>query len=108
MGALAGSALAERIPMGIAHVNDETAEDEANAPSSGGGASETGFWRGGADATVEAFTETRWTTLRRDRVSTRFEDANGHGLHFRSTEFHAPPAGLREHTDEARTSCQQL
>jgi benzaldehyde dehydrogenase (NAD) len=60
MGALA---LAERIPSGIVHVNDQTVGDEATAPFGGVGASGTGSRFGGARANVEAFTETQWLTL---------------------------------------------
>jgi len=60
MGALA---LAERIPSGIVHVNDQTVGDEATAPFGGVGASGTGSRFGGVRANVEAFTETQWLTL---------------------------------------------
>ena len=46
------------------HINDQTVNDEANAPFGGVGASGTGSRQGGADANIEAFTETRWITLR--------------------------------------------
>ncbi|MFD1051575.1 aldehyde dehydrogenase family protein, partial [Kibdelosporangium lantanae] len=39
---LRGLALAERIPTGIVHVNDQTVNDEANVPFGGVGASGTG------------------------------------------------------------------
>ncbi|MEU3776005.1 aldehyde dehydrogenase family protein [Streptomyces sp. NPDC032472] len=58
-----GLELAERIPTGIAHVNDQTVNDEAVAPFGGVGASGTGA-RFGGEANLEAFTELRWTTLR--------------------------------------------
>ncbi|MEH1128769.1 benzaldehyde dehydrogenase [Micromonospora sp. CPCC 206061] len=61
-----GLALADRIPTGIAHINDQTVNDEANAPFGGVGASGTGSRFGGAAANVEAFTETRWVTVRGD------------------------------------------
>jgi benzaldehyde dehydrogenase (NAD) len=63
---LRGLALAERIPTGIVHVNDQTVNDEANVPFGGVRASGTGSRFGGAAANVEAFTETRWVTLRAD------------------------------------------
>lgn len=63
--ALAGYELAQRIPTGIVHVNDQTVNDEANAPFGGVGASGTGSRHGGAQANIDAFTETRWITLRR-------------------------------------------
>ncbi|WP_320783414.1 aldehyde dehydrogenase family protein [Streptomyces sp. CRN 30] len=64
--ALAGLELAQRIPTGIVHVNDQTVNDEANAPFGGVGSSGTGSRHGGAEANIEAFTETRWITLRRE------------------------------------------
>ncbi|MDQ6725629.1 MAG: benzaldehyde dehydrogenase [Actinomycetota bacterium] len=59
-----GLALAERIPSGIVHINDQTVNDEAHAPFGGVGASGTGSRLGGAEANVEAFTETQWVTVR--------------------------------------------
>jgi len=58
-----GLALADRIPTGIVHINDQTVNDEANVPFGGVGASGTGARFGGAAANVEAFTETRWVTV---------------------------------------------
>ncbi|MEW2412901.1 aldehyde dehydrogenase family protein [Streptomyces sp. NPDC046866] len=55
--------LAERIPTGIVHVNDQTVNDEPVAPFGGVGASGTGA-RFGGEANLDAFTELRWTTLR--------------------------------------------
>jgi benzaldehyde dehydrogenase (NAD) len=59
-----GIALADRIPTGIVHINDQTVSDEANSPFGGMGASGTGSRFGGAAANVESFTETRWVTMR--------------------------------------------
>jgi benzaldehyde dehydrogenase (NAD) len=59
-----GLALADRIPTGIVHINDQTVNDEANAPFGGLAASGTGSRFGGAAANIEAFTETRWITAR--------------------------------------------
>nr|WP_222708930.1 aldehyde dehydrogenase family protein [Nonomuraea sp. C10] len=59
-----GLAVAERIPTGIVHINDQTVNDEANAPFGGVRASGTGARFGGAAANIEAFTETRWITMR--------------------------------------------
>jgi benzaldehyde dehydrogenase (NAD) len=59
-----GLALAERIPTGIVHINDQTVNDEANSPFGGVGASGTGSRFGGAGANVDAFTETQWVTVR--------------------------------------------
>ena len=60
-----GLALADRIPTGIVHINDQTVNDEANAPFGGVAASGTGSRFGGAPANIEAFTETRWITAAR-------------------------------------------
>jgi benzaldehyde dehydrogenase (NAD) len=59
-----GLAVAEQIPTGIVHINDQTVNDEANAPFGGVGASGTGARFGGAQANIEAFTESRWITMR--------------------------------------------
>ena len=61
---MAGMAMAERIPAGIVHINDQTVSDEAHAPFGGVGVSGTGFRSGGAQANIEAFTETQWVTVR--------------------------------------------
>jgi benzaldehyde dehydrogenase (NAD) len=62
---MAGYALAERIPTGIVHINDQTVNDEANVPFGGILASGTGVRFGGA-ANIDAFTDTRWITMRGD------------------------------------------
>jgi benzaldehyde dehydrogenase (NAD) len=59
-----GLALAERIPTGIAHINDQTIDDEAHVPFGGLRASGTGSRFGGAATNIEAFTESRWITTR--------------------------------------------
>jgi benzaldehyde dehydrogenase (NAD) len=59
-----GLALADRMPTGIVHINDQTVADEANIPFGGIASSGTGSRFGGADANIEAFTETRWVTMR--------------------------------------------
>jgi benzaldehyde dehydrogenase (NAD) len=59
-----GLELAERIPTGLAHINDQTLNDEAHVPFGGVLASGTGSRFGGAAANIEAFTETRWITAR--------------------------------------------
>ncbi|NGM13125.1 benzaldehyde dehydrogenase [Verrucosispora sp. WMMA2044] len=59
-------ALAERIPSGIVHINDQTVSDEAVAPFGGVGASGTGSRFGGPAANIEAFTETQWLTVQGD------------------------------------------
>ncbi|QIG39148.1 aldehyde dehydrogenase family protein [Microbacterium sp. 4R-513] len=63
---MAALAMAQRIPTGIVHINDQTVNDEANSPFGGVGASGTGSRHGGAQANIDAFTETRWITLRRE------------------------------------------
>lgn len=64
--AMAGWELAQRIPTGIVHINDQTVNDEANTPFGGTGSSGTGSRHGGAQANIDAFTETRWITMRRE------------------------------------------
>ncbi|MEB3371866.1 benzaldehyde dehydrogenase [Saccharopolyspora mangrovi] len=59
-----GLDLAERIPSGLVHINDQTVNDEAVAPFGGVGDSGTGSRHGGAEANLEAFTETQWVTVR--------------------------------------------
>ncbi|RSN49984.1 benzaldehyde dehydrogenase [Amycolatopsis sp. WAC 04197] len=61
---LKGLELADRVPTGIVHINDQTVSDEANSPFGGVAASGTGSRFGGAAANIEAFTETRWVTVR--------------------------------------------
>jgi len=58
--------LADAIPSGIVHINEQTVSDEANAPFGGVAASGTGSRFGGAQANIEAFTETQWLTVRPD------------------------------------------
>ncbi|HEY0776143.1 MAG TPA: aldehyde dehydrogenase family protein, partial [Nocardioidaceae bacterium] len=59
-----GLEVAEQIPTGIVHINDQTVNDEANAPFGGVRGSGTGSRFGGPAANIEAFTETRWITMR--------------------------------------------
>ncbi|GAC1370461.1 MAG: benzaldehyde dehydrogenase [Ktedonobacteraceae bacterium] len=59
-------ALAEQIPSGLVHINDETVNDEPFAPFGGVGASGTGARFGSAAWNIDAFTETQWVTLRGD------------------------------------------
>ena len=70
--AMKGLALAERIPSGIVHINDQTVNDEAHAPFGGVGVSGTGSRLGGREANVEAFTETQWVTIRGQTASYPF------------------------------------
>lgn len=61
-----GFELADRMPSGILHINDQTVDDEAQAPFGGVGASGTGARFGGHEANIEAFTETQWVTIQGD------------------------------------------
>ena len=60
-----GLSLAERIPTGIVHINDQTVNDEAVAPFGGVLDSGTGARFGGA-GNLDAFTDQRWITIRGD------------------------------------------
>jgi len=60
-----GLDLARRIPTGIVHINDQTVDDEPNIPFGGILDSGTGA-RFGGTANLDAFTETRWVTIRGD------------------------------------------
>jgi len=59
-----GLAIAERIPSGLVHINDQTVNDEALIPFGGVRSSGNGGRLGGAAANMEAFTETQWVTVR--------------------------------------------
>ncbi len=59
-----GLAVAEAIPSGLVHINDQTVNDEATIPFGGMRASGSGGRLGGAAANIEAFTETQWVTVR--------------------------------------------
>jgi benzaldehyde dehydrogenase (NAD) len=59
-----GMELADRIPSGIVHINDQTINDEAVAPFGGLNASGTGARFGAAEWNIDAFTETQWVTVR--------------------------------------------
>jgi benzaldehyde dehydrogenase (NAD) len=61
---LKGLELASRIPTGSVHINDQTVSDEAQIPFGGLASSGTGSRFGGAEANIEAFTETQWITIR--------------------------------------------
>jgi benzaldehyde dehydrogenase (NAD) len=60
-----GLDLARRIPTGIVHINEQTVDDEPNIPFGGILNSGTGA-RFGGTANLDAFTETRWVTMRGD------------------------------------------
>ncbi|WP_336207555.1 benzaldehyde dehydrogenase [Nonomuraea sp. LPB2021202275-12-8] len=58
-----GLALADLVPTGIVHINDQTVDDESVAPFGGLGSSGTGARFGGTGANIEAFTDTQWVTM---------------------------------------------
>jgi benzaldehyde dehydrogenase (NAD) len=58
-----GLEIARRIPTGIVHINDQTVDDAPNTPFGGVLDSGTGA-RFGGTANLDAFTDTRWVTLR--------------------------------------------
>jgi len=59
-----GLEIAERIPSGLVHINDQTVNDEATIPFGGVRDSGTGARHGGAQANLDAFTDTQWVTVR--------------------------------------------
>ena len=59
-----GLRMAERIPVGTAHINDQTVYDDANAPFGGMRWSGNSSRFGTAAANIEAYTDTRWITAR--------------------------------------------
>jgi benzaldehyde dehydrogenase (NAD) len=61
-----GLALAERVPVGMVHINDQTSTDEPIAPFGGVGVSGNGYRIGGQEANLEAFTERQWVTIDRE------------------------------------------
>ena len=56
-----GFEVAKQLRTGIVHVNDQSVDDEAQAPF--GGVGDSGYGRFGGQAGVEAFTTTRWITM---------------------------------------------
>jgi len=58
-----GLDVAERLETGMAHINDSSVNDEANAPF--GGVKNSGMGRQNGAASIEAFSELRWITLER-------------------------------------------
>jgi benzaldehyde dehydrogenase (NAD) len=64
--------LAERIPAGLVHINDQPTNDEAIEPFGGVGASGNGTRTGGADADIAAYTDTQWLTVRGEIAPRRF------------------------------------
>jgi benzaldehyde dehydrogenase (NAD) len=62
---LRGLEIADRIPTGVVHINDQTIGDEVVNPF--GGVKSTGTSRiGGPEANIESFTTTQWVTMRGD------------------------------------------
>jgi benzaldehyde dehydrogenase (NAD) len=59
-----GLEIAEQIPSGLVHINDQTINDEATIPFGGVKNSGTGSRQGGPQANLEAFTDTQWVTVR--------------------------------------------
>lgn len=56
--------LADRIPSGIIHINEQTVDDEAHAPFGGVGLSGNGSRIGGLATNLDAFTDVQWLTMR--------------------------------------------
>jgi benzaldehyde dehydrogenase (NAD) len=61
-----GLAIADRIPSGIVHINDQTVSDEVVNPFGGVKSSGPGARLGGPQANIEAFTQLQWVTMRGD------------------------------------------
>ncbi|MFI0373985.1 benzaldehyde dehydrogenase [Actinomadura sp. 1N219] len=61
--------IADAVPTGLVHINDQTVNDEPVVPFGGLAASGNGSRFGGPDANIEAFTETQWVTVR-DQIAT--------------------------------------
>ncbi len=59
-----GLELADRVPSGLVHINDQTVNDEPTAPFGGIRDSGNGARHGGHRANLAAFTETQWVTVR--------------------------------------------
>jgi acyl-CoA reductase-like NAD-dependent aldehyde dehydrogenase len=55
--------LGDQISTGILHINDQTVDDESQAPFGGTGHSGTGARFGGHEANIDAFTDTQWVTV---------------------------------------------
>ena len=61
-----GLRLADTIPTGAVHINDQTINDESPVPFGGMGQSGSGSRIGGIRTNIEAFTEAQWVTIRGD------------------------------------------
>lgn len=59
-----GLEIAEQVPTGLVHINDQTINDEATIPFGGVRDSGTGARHGGPQANLDAFTDTQWVTVR--------------------------------------------
>jgi benzaldehyde dehydrogenase (NAD) len=59
-----GLALADRIPTGLVHINDQPINDEVTVPFGGVKDSGAGSHLGGFEGNLEAFTELQWVTMR--------------------------------------------
>src|SRR5262249_12508027 len=59
-----GLEIADRIPSGLVHINDQTINDEANIPFGGVLDSGNGSRQGGPQANLDAFTDVQWVTIR--------------------------------------------
>jgi benzaldehyde dehydrogenase (NAD) len=70
--AMRGLSLAQRVRVGMVHINDQTSTDEPIAPFGGVGLSGNGFRIGGQQANVEAFTEMQWITMQQQPGSYPF------------------------------------
>lgn len=67
-----GLALAERVLLGMVHIDDQTFTDEPIAPFGGVGHSGNGYRIGGQAANLEAFTEMQWVTVNQEPESYTF------------------------------------
>jgi benzaldehyde dehydrogenase (NAD) len=61
-----GVEIADRIPSGTVHINDQTVSDEVVNPFGGVKASGPGARLGGVQANIESFTTVQWLTMRGD------------------------------------------
>jgi len=61
---LKGLAIADRIPSGVVHINDQTVADEVVNPFGGVKATGGGSRVGGPHTNLDAFTELQWVTMR--------------------------------------------
>ena len=69
---MSGLALAERVPVGMVHINDQASTDEPIAPFGGVGSSGNAYRIGGQAANLEAFTEMQWITVNQEPGSYPF------------------------------------